>query len=60
MVACPQVFDCTFLDEDVRYVHNGSPQLDEDTVMLRVYRLALACVHRCCVPARVLTCWMRV
>ncbi|TWW58387.1 FRAS1-related extracellular matrix protein 1 [Takifugu flavidus] len=33
----PQVFDCTFPDDRVKYVHNGSPQLDEDTVMLRVY-----------------------
>lgn len=35
---CPQVFDCAFPDDRVKYVHNGSPQLDEDTVMLRVYR----------------------
>ncbi|XP_035502757.2 FRAS1-related extracellular matrix protein 1b isoform X2 [Scophthalmus maximus] len=34
----PQVFDCSFLDDEVKYVHNGSPLLDEDTVMLRVYR----------------------
>ncbi|XP_038570885.1 FRAS1-related extracellular matrix protein 1b isoform X2 [Micropterus salmoides] len=34
----PQVFDCSFLEDEVKYVHNGSPQLDEDTVMLRVYR----------------------
>ncbi|XP_060934047.1 LOW QUALITY PROTEIN: FRAS1-related extracellular matrix protein 1b [Limanda limanda] len=34
----PQVFDCSFLEDEVRYVHNGSPLLDEDTVMLRVFR----------------------
>ncbi|XP_035509431.1 FRAS1-related extracellular matrix protein 1b [Morone saxatilis] len=34
----PQVFDCSFLEDEVKYIHNGSPQLDEDTVMLRVYR----------------------
>lgn len=33
-----QVFDCSFLEDEVKYVHNGSPLLDEDTVMLRVYR----------------------
>ncbi|XP_077082463.1 FRAS1-related extracellular matrix protein 1b isoform X2 [Siphateles boraxobius] len=34
----PQVFDCQFLPDEVKYVHNGSPLLEEDTVMLRVYR----------------------
>ncbi|KAK9967605.1 hypothetical protein ABG768_001992 [Culter alburnus] len=34
----PQVFDCQFLSDEVKYVHNGSPLLEEDTVMLRVYR----------------------
>lgn len=34
----PQVFDCSFLEDEVKYVHNGSPLLDEDTVMMRVYR----------------------
>lgn len=34
-----QVFDCSFLEDEVKYVHNGSPQLDQDSVMLRVYRL---------------------
>ncbi|XP_056132911.1 FRAS1-related extracellular matrix protein 1b [Lampris incognitus] len=34
----PQVFDCHFQENEVRYVHNGSPLLDEDTVLLRVYR----------------------
>uniref|UniRef100_A0A3Q3W4W6 Calx-beta domain-containing protein n=1 Tax=Mola mola TaxID=94237 RepID=A0A3Q3W4W6_MOLML len=33
----PQVFDCSFLEDELKYVHNGSPQLDKDTVMLRVY-----------------------
>nr|XP_040040685.1 FRAS1-related extracellular matrix protein 1b isoform X1 [Gasterosteus aculeatus aculeatus] len=36
----PQVFDCSFLEGEVKYVHDGSPLLDEDTVMLRVYRFA--------------------
>uniref|UniRef100_A0AAR2KKY0 C-type lectin domain-containing protein n=1 Tax=Pygocentrus nattereri TaxID=42514 RepID=A0AAR2KKY0_PYGNA len=34
----PQVFDCHFLPDEVKYVHNGSPLLEEDAVMLRVYR----------------------
>ncbi|XP_035379200.1 FRAS1-related extracellular matrix protein 1b [Electrophorus electricus] len=34
----PQVFDCHFLPDEVKYVHNGSPLLEEDIVMLRVYR----------------------
>ncbi|KAL1251392.1 hypothetical protein QQF64_019188 [Cirrhinus molitorella] len=34
----PQVFDCQFFPDEVKYVHNGSPLLEEDTVMLRVYR----------------------
>uniref|UniRef100_A0A3P9NEA2 Fras1 related extracellular matrix 1b n=1 Tax=Poecilia reticulata TaxID=8081 RepID=A0A3P9NEA2_POERE len=34
----PQMFDCRFLKDEVRYVHNGSPLLDEDSVLLRVYR----------------------
>uniref|UniRef100_A0A7N8XN69 Fras1 related extracellular matrix 1b n=1 Tax=Mastacembelus armatus TaxID=205130 RepID=A0A7N8XN69_9TELE len=34
----PQVFDCSFLQDEVKYTHSGSPLLDEDTVMLRVYR----------------------
>ncbi|XP_066504077.1 FRAS1-related extracellular matrix protein 1b [Hoplias malabaricus] len=34
----PQVFDCSFLPDEVKYVHNGSPLLEKDTVMLRVYR----------------------
>ncbi|XP_026054147.1 FRAS1-related extracellular matrix protein 1-like [Carassius auratus] len=34
----PQVFDCQFFPDEVKYVHNGSPLLEEDAVMLRVYR----------------------
>ncbi|KAK3561937.1 hypothetical protein QTP86_019060, partial [Hemibagrus guttatus] len=34
----PQVFDCHFQPDEVKYTHNGSPLLEEDTVMLRVYR----------------------
>ncbi|XP_047442063.1 FRAS1-related extracellular matrix protein 1b [Mugil cephalus] len=34
----PQVFDCSFTEDEVKYVHDGSPLLDEDTLMLRVYR----------------------
>uniref|UniRef100_A0A3P8XA33 C-type lectin domain-containing protein n=1 Tax=Esox lucius TaxID=8010 RepID=A0A3P8XA33_ESOLU len=34
----PQVFDCNFLPDEVKYIHNGSPLLEEDMVMLRVYR----------------------
>ncbi|KAB5559145.1 hypothetical protein PHYPO_G00025590 [Pangasianodon hypophthalmus] len=34
----PQVFDCHFHPDEVKYIHNGSPLLEEDTVMLRVYR----------------------
>uniref|UniRef100_A0A2K6GRG7 FRAS1 related extracellular matrix 1 n=1 Tax=Propithecus coquereli TaxID=379532 RepID=A0A2K6GRG7_PROCO len=34
----PQVFDCHFLSDEVQYVHNGCPILDEDTVKLRLYR----------------------
>ncbi|XP_049585835.1 FRAS1-related extracellular matrix protein 1b isoform X4 [Syngnathus scovelli] len=35
----PQVFDCDFLPDEVVYQHNGSPLLDSDQVLLRVYRL---------------------
>lgn len=38
---CLQVFDCSFLEDEVKYIHNGSPLLNEDTVMLRVYRSGL-------------------
>uniref|UniRef100_H2N2B6 FRAS1-related extracellular matrix protein 1 n=1 Tax=Oryzias latipes TaxID=8090 RepID=H2N2B6_ORYLA len=34
----PQVFDCRFLTDEVKYVHNGCPLLREDTVKLRLYR----------------------
>ncbi|NXS94485.1 FREM1 protein, partial [Jacana jacana] len=34
----PQVFDCHFLPNEVKYIHNGCPILDEDVVMLRLYR----------------------
>ncbi|KAM8984627.1 FRAS1-related extracellular matrix protein 1 [Ara ararauna] len=33
----PQVFDCHFLPNEVKYTHNGCPILDEDAVMLRLY-----------------------
>ncbi|XP_075901306.1 FRAS1-related extracellular matrix protein 1b isoform X1 [Nelusetta ayraudi] len=38
----PQVFDCPLMEQQqqVKYVHNGSPLLEEDAVMLRVYRLS--------------------
>ncbi|XP_037105169.1 FRAS1-related extracellular matrix protein 1b isoform X5 [Syngnathus acus] len=38
----PQVFDCDFLPDEVVYQHNGSPLLDSDQVLLRVYRLGLS------------------
>uniref|UniRef100_A0A6Q2ZAF0 C-type lectin domain-containing protein n=1 Tax=Esox lucius TaxID=8010 RepID=A0A6Q2ZAF0_ESOLU len=34
----PQVFDCHYLADEVKYVHNGCPILKEDTVKLRLYR----------------------
>ncbi|XP_068095487.1 FRAS1-related extracellular matrix protein 1-like [Hyperolius riggenbachi] len=36
----PQGFDCRFLPDEVRYTHNGSPMLDVDEVMLRVFRFS--------------------
>ncbi|XP_053549608.1 FRAS1-related extracellular matrix protein 1-like [Bombina bombina] len=36
----PQVFDCQFLPNEVKYSHNGSPLLEEDSVMLNVYRFS--------------------
>ncbi|KAM4642173.1 FRAS1-related extracellular matrix protein 1-like [Discoglossus pictus] len=36
----PQVFDCQFLPDEVKYTHNGSPLLTEDYVMLKVYRFS--------------------
>ncbi|XP_053321913.1 FRAS1-related extracellular matrix protein 1 [Spea bombifrons] len=37
-ILSPQVFDCHFLPNEVQYTHNGCPILDEDEVMLRLYR----------------------
>ncbi|XP_075307838.1 FRAS1-related extracellular matrix protein 1a isoform X3 [Odontesthes bonariensis] len=34
----PQVFDCQYLTDEVKYIHNGCPLLKEDTVKLRLYR----------------------
>ncbi|KAK2852025.1 hypothetical protein Q5P01_008301 [Channa striata] len=34
----PQVFDCHYLADEVKYVHNGCPLLKEDTVKLQLYR----------------------
>lgn len=34
----PQVFDCHYLADEVKYIHNGCPLLKEDTVKLRLYR----------------------
>uniref|UniRef100_A0AAY4DSI7 FRAS1-related extracellular matrix protein 1 n=1 Tax=Denticeps clupeoides TaxID=299321 RepID=A0AAY4DSI7_9TELE len=34
----PQVFDCHYLTDEVKYVHNGCPLLTEDTVKFRLYR----------------------
>lgn len=42
----PQVFDCMFPDNAVKYVHNGSPLLEQDTVMLRLYRSVPPSHHR--------------
>ncbi|XP_060887337.1 FRAS1-related extracellular matrix protein 1a [Labrus mixtus] len=36
----PQVFDCHYLTDEVKYVHNGCPLLKEDTVKLRLYRFS--------------------
>ena len=33
-----QVFDCHYLADEVKYVHNGCPILTQDTVKLRLYR----------------------
>lgn len=33
-----QVFDCHYLADEVKYVHNGCPLLKEDTIKLRLYR----------------------
>uniref|UniRef100_A0A673C1D9 Fras1 related extracellular matrix 1b n=1 Tax=Sphaeramia orbicularis TaxID=375764 RepID=A0A673C1D9_9TELE len=52
----PQVFDCSFLQDEVKYIHNGSPQLDQDSVMLRVYRFTTSdtLVEVVVLPVRVL------
>ncbi|XP_077356823.1 FRAS1-related extracellular matrix protein 1a isoform X3 [Festucalex cinctus] len=34
----PQVFNCHYRENVVKYVHNGSPLLTEDTIKLRLYR----------------------
>ncbi|RXM34202.1 FRAS1-related extracellular matrix protein 1 [Acipenser ruthenus] len=34
----PQVFDCHFLPDEVKYVHNGCPILNEDNILLWLYR----------------------
>ncbi|XP_041636155.1 FRAS1-related extracellular matrix protein 1a [Cheilinus undulatus] len=34
----PQVFDCHYLADEIKYIHNGSPLLKEDSVMLQLYR----------------------
>ncbi|XP_053199816.1 FRAS1-related extracellular matrix protein 1a [Scomber japonicus] len=34
----PQVFDCHYLADEIKYVHNGCPLLKEDNVLLRLYR----------------------
>lgn len=36
-----QVFDCDYLADEVKYVHNGCPLLKEDTVKLRLYRYTI-------------------
>ncbi|XP_061834466.1 FRAS1-related extracellular matrix protein 1b [Nerophis lumbriciformis] len=36
----PQVFDCDFLPHQIKYQHHGSPLLDHDSVLLRVYRFS--------------------
>uniref|UniRef100_A0A8B9KAF0 Fras1 related extracellular matrix 1a n=1 Tax=Astyanax mexicanus TaxID=7994 RepID=A0A8B9KAF0_ASTMX len=36
----PQVFDCHYLVDEVKYTHNGCPILKEDTVKLRLYRFS--------------------
>ncbi|XP_030844618.1 FRAS1-related extracellular matrix protein 1-like isoform X2 [Strongylocentrotus purpuratus] len=34
----PEVFDCEFLPETIKYTHSGLPYLDQDVVKLRVYK----------------------
>ncbi|CAL8326972.1 unnamed protein product [Lota lota] len=38
----PEVFDCHYLVDEVKYVHNGCPILKQDTVKLRLYRFTEA------------------
>lgn len=38
LIFTSQVFDCDYLADEVKYVHNGCPLLKEDTVKLRLYR----------------------
>uniref|UniRef100_A0A8C5BDY9 FRAS1-related extracellular matrix protein 1 n=1 Tax=Gadus morhua TaxID=8049 RepID=A0A8C5BDY9_GADMO len=38
----PEVFDCHYLADEVKYVHNGCPILTQDTVKLRLYRFTEA------------------
>ncbi|KYO36944.1 hypothetical protein Y1Q_0020946 [Alligator mississippiensis] len=37
----PLIFDCHFLPKEVKYIHNGCPLLEEDSVRLRIYRTCL-------------------
>ncbi|XP_036969221.1 FRAS1-related extracellular matrix protein 1a isoform X1 [Acanthopagrus latus] len=41
----PQVFDCHYLADEVKYVHNGCPLLKEDAVKLRLYRFTETETH---------------
>ncbi|XP_038124382.1 FRAS1-related extracellular matrix protein 1a isoform X2 [Cyprinodon tularosa] len=41
----PQVFDCHYLSDEVKYVHNGCPLLKDDTVKLRLYRFTETETH---------------
>ncbi|XP_054656687.1 FRAS1-related extracellular matrix protein 1a [Dunckerocampus dactyliophorus] len=41
----PQVFNCQYRDNEVKYVHNGCPLLTEDTVKLRLYRFTDTDTH---------------
>ncbi|XP_047425059.1 FRAS1-related extracellular matrix protein 1a isoform X2 [Mugil cephalus] len=41
----PEVFDCHYLADEVKYVHNGCPLLKEDTVKLRLYRFTETETH---------------
>ncbi|CAL1590665.1 unnamed protein product [Knipowitschia caucasica] len=41
----PQVFDCHYLPDEVKYVHYGCPLLKKDTVRLRLYRFTDSHTH---------------